>query len=158
LAPNNPRLLEEQGKVLILFARHYRAVGDIKAARDAATRAGDLYTQLEAKPESATGATRLRSVALDDRGNTLLAEGDRAGALKAYEESLQIDRRLTAADPGNAVWARDLIVFNVKLAGVADNPAMVRKHYAAALAITRDLARSGRLAPADGWSMLYRRA
>ena len=80
-----------------------------------------------------------------------VAEGDRAGALKAYEESLAIRRRLAAADPGNAGWARDLIVSNVKLAGLAENPALVRKHYAAALAIAEDLAKRGRLAPADAW-------
>ena len=34
--PQNPRLLEEQGKVLILFARHCQAVGDLKAADAAA--------------------------------------------------------------------------------------------------------------------------
>ena len=39
LAPNNTRLLEEQGKVLILFARHYLRVGDVRAAKDAAARA-----------------------------------------------------------------------------------------------------------------------
>ena len=39
LAPENPRLLDEQGKVLILFARHYQAMGDLKASNAAASRA-----------------------------------------------------------------------------------------------------------------------
>ncbi len=46
-----------------------------------------------------------------------VAEGDRAGALKAYEESLEIARRLAAADPGNAGWARDV---SVSLSKVGD--------------------------------------
>jgi hypothetical protein len=84
-------------------------------------------------------------------GAVRMAAGDRAGALTAYEESLEIGRRLAAADPGNADWARDLIFSHVKLAGVADDHAMVRKHYADALAIAEDLMNKGRLAPADAW-------
>ena len=84
-------------------------MGDIKAAEGAATRARDLYAQLEADRERADAA-RLRSVALNDDGDILMDEGDRAGALKAYEESLEIARRLAAADPGNAGWARDVSV------------------------------------------------
>lgn len=109
LAPDNPRLLEEQGKVLILFARHYRTVGDIEAAQDAAARARAIYAQLEARSGN-EGATRLRSVALNDQGDALLAAGDRAGALAAYEEGLEIRRRLSAGDPGNVEWARDVYV------------------------------------------------
>jgi hypothetical protein len=35
IAPDNSRLMEQQGKLLILFARHYQAMGDIKAAKAA---------------------------------------------------------------------------------------------------------------------------
>ncbi len=76
-----------------------------------------------------------------------VAEGDRAGALQAYEESLEIARRLAAADPGNAGWARDLIVSNVKLRRWP----ITAPWYEAlrgGLAIAEDLAKSGRLAPA----------
>ena len=41
---------------------------------------------------------------------TCAARGDRTGALAAYEESLAIMRKLTAADPGNAGWQRDVSV------------------------------------------------
>ncbi len=67
LAPDNPRLLEEQGKVLILFARHYQAVGDIKAAEAAAARARDLYAELEARPEQHGGS---RAIAFHRSGRT----------------------------------------------------------------------------------------
>ena len=39
-----------------------------------------------------------------------VAQGDLAGALAAYEESLTIARDLAARDPGNAGWARDVSV------------------------------------------------
>ena len=35
--------------------------------------------------------------------------GDRAGALAAYQESLDIDRKLAAQDPGNAQAQRDVV-------------------------------------------------
>ena len=108
LAPNNPRLLEEQGRVLILFARHYQAVGDIEAWKAAAKRARDLFAELEAWSDGTEEAARLRSVALDERGDASMAEGDRAGALKAYEESLEIRRRLAVPIPATPNGARRL--------------------------------------------------
>ena len=50
------------------------------------------------------------SVRLGKVGDVQLANGDRAGALAAYEESLAIMRKLVAADPGDAGWQRDLSV------------------------------------------------
>ena len=47
-----------------------------------------------------------------------VAQGDLAGALAAYEESLAIRRDLAAADPGNAGWQRDLSVSLNKLGDV----------------------------------------
>jgi tetratricopeptide (TPR) repeat protein len=38
----------------------------------------------------------------------LLAQGDLAGALAAYGESLAVAQRLAAADSSNAGWQRDL--------------------------------------------------
>lgn len=60
LAPNSPRLPEEQGRLLIQFARHYQAVGDIKAWKAAAERARDLFAELEARPDGTAEAARLR--------------------------------------------------------------------------------------------------
>ena len=126
--------------------------GDIRAgALKAYAESLEILRRLAAPDPGNASWARNVSVSLNKVGDVRVAEGDRAGALQAFEESLDIRRRLAAADPGNADWARDLIVSNVKLAGVADNRAMVRKHYAAALAIAEDLAKRGRLAPADAW-------
>ena len=43
------------------------------------------------------------SVSLDRVGDVRLAEGNRAGALAAYEESLAISRKFAAADPAGGV-------------------------------------------------------
>ena len=36
--------------------------------------------------------------------------GDRDGALKAYEDGLDIAKRLAARNPNNAEWQRDLFL------------------------------------------------
>jgi hypothetical protein len=43
-------------------------------------------------------------------GSVLKAQGDPAGALKAYRDALAIRENLAASDPGNAEWRRDLSV------------------------------------------------
>jgi hypothetical protein len=56
--------------------------------------------------------------------------------------------------PDNAVWQRDLIVANVKLAEVAaeaGESAAARGHYQAALDIAVALRDAGRLGPVDAW-------
>ena len=47
-------------------------------------------------------------------GDVLRDQGDLAGALEAYRESLAVRRRLAAADPSNAGWQRDLTVSHDK--------------------------------------------
>ena len=43
-------------------------------------------------------------------GDVQMAQGDLAGALKSYNDSLAIRDRLAKSDPGNAGWQRDLSV------------------------------------------------
>ena len=43
-------------------------------------------------------------------GDVQVAQGDLAGALKSYQDSLAIRDRLAKSDPGNAGWQRDLSV------------------------------------------------
>ena len=49
-------------------------------------------------------------------GDVQVAQGDLAGALKSYCDSLAIIDRLAKSDPGNAGWQRDLSVSYAKLA------------------------------------------
>ena len=51
-------------------------------------------------------------------GDVLVAQGDGAGALTAYRESLAIRERLAASDPSNASWQRDLSVSHTKVGDV----------------------------------------
>ena len=84
-----------------------------------------------------------------------VAQGDLPGALQAFTESKNIADKLAAADPGNAEWQRDLIVSHWKLADLLermpDRAAEAAGHWSQALAIARNLAATGRLAPTDAY-------
>ena len=55
-------------------------------------------------------ALREKSVALNQQGNVQSEQGDLAGALKSYRDSLGITEKLAKQDPGNARWQSDLSV------------------------------------------------
>ena len=59
-----------------------------------------------------------RCVLVADQGDVLRDQGDLAGALAAYRESLAVRRRLAEADPSNAGWQRDLSVSHEKIGDV----------------------------------------
>ena len=85
-------------------------------------------------------------------GDVLVAQGDLAGALKSYRDSLAIRDRLAKSDPGNAGWQRDLSVSYSKIGDVQ----VAQGDLAGALKSYRDsLAISDRLAKSDpgnaGW-------
>jgi tetratricopeptide (TPR) repeat protein len=57
-------------------------------------------------------------VSYDRIGDVQTAQGEFAGALKSYSDSLAIAERLAKTDPGNAGWQRDLSVSLSNLASV----------------------------------------
>ncbi len=79
------------------LGRMYQEAGRLPEARQAATRAA----------ETADGQ-RDRSVALNELGDVLVAQGDLAGARQRFQDSLDIAKRLADADPSSAVLQRDV--------------------------------------------------
>ena len=60
-----------------------------------------------------------RSVGLYEKvGNVQVAQGDLAGALKSYRDSLAVRERLAQSEPGNAGWQSDLSVSYEKVGNV----------------------------------------
>ena len=85
------------------------------------------------------------AVSYDKVGDVLVAQGNLAEALKAYQDSLAIRDRLAKADPGNAGWQRDLSVSYDKIGDVLvaqGNLAEALKSYQDSLAITDRLAKA----------------
>jgi hypothetical protein len=70
-----------------------------------------------------TGNERDESVALNELGDVLVAQGNLAEALKSFRDRLAIRDRLAKAAPGNAGWQFDLVVSNWKLAANGDDAA-----------------------------------
>ena len=87
-------------------------------------------------------AIREESVSFDQHGDVQSAQGDLAGALKSYRDSLAIREKLSKQDPGNAEWQRDLSVGynNVgKVQSAQGDLAGALKSFNDALAITEEL-------------------
>jgi hypothetical protein len=55
-------------------------------------------------------------------GDVLRQQGDLAGALVAYQETLQLRQRLTESEPSNAGWQRDLSVSQKKVRDLLHAP------------------------------------
>jgi predicted negative regulator of RcsB-dependent stress response len=118
-------------------ARHHR---ECRGERLATSDPGDA------------GWQRDLSVSYNKVGDVQVAQGDRAGALKSYRDSLAIAERLATSDPGNAGWQRDLSVSYEKVGDVQ----VAQGDLAGALKSYRDsLAIAERLATSDpgnaGW-------
>ena len=75
-----------------------------------------------------------------------MAQGDRAGAIAAYSESLDIRRELSAKGPGNALWQTEVVKSLGNLAQAGDDP---RGRLSEAFQIVNRLKSQGKLKPAQ---------
>ena len=95
--------------------------------------------------ESTPELRRSEAAALIDLVDTLLAVGDTKAALAAAERARSISEDLTASDPGNAQWQRDVSVALNKIGDVrlaTGDRTGARAAYEEGLAIMRKLAAS----------------
>jgi len=116
--------------------------------------AGNLPAALRAAQAAAKTATedRDRSVAQDDIGDVLVAQGDGPGALAAYRKGLAIADGLAARDPANVQWQIDVAVSCAKLGTHAELTESERQNYLRrGLEIQQELNTSNRLAPNQNW-------
>jgi tetratricopeptide (TPR) repeat protein len=131
------------------------AQGDLAGALQAYEDARRVRERLAASDPGNAGWQRDLSVSWNKLGDVRVAQGDLAGALEAYQQDLAIAEGLAGSDPGNAGWQRDLIESHWSMAKVLERlperKAEAGTHWREALAITRRLADSGRLAPPDAY-------
>ena len=137
LDPDNVWIWIELGDLWVMRGSLAEAAKAFLGAREAAAR---------------TGNDRDLSASYERVGNVQVAQGDLAGALKSYRDSLAIADRLAKSDPGNAGWQHDLSVSYEKVGNVQ----VVQGDLAGALKSYRDsLAIRDRLAKSDpgnaGW-------
>ncbi len=104
----------------------YDKIGDVqKASRRPCGRAEILFRQPrhkraagEIRSRQCGLAARSLGVAMTRSATCRSTQGDLAGALKSYSDSLAIRDRLAKSDPGNAGWQRDLSVSYNKVGDV----------------------------------------
>ena len=119
----------------IEIARLEQVAGTLDAARKA----------MDAALQTDVGDERLRSVALADLGDVLVAQGNLPEALKSFRDGLAIAERLAQSDPGNAGWQRDLSVATNEIGDVLvaqGNLPEALKSFRDGLAIRERLAQS----------------
>jgi predicted negative regulator of RcsB-dependent stress response len=118
-------------------------LGDLWRLTGSLESAANAYQSAEAAARH-TGDERDLSVSHDRIGDVLVAQGDRDGALKAYQAGLAIAEALAGRDPANTEWQRDLSVSHNKIGDVlvaqGDRDGAL-KAYQAGLAIAETLAR-----------------
>ena len=136
-----------------------RSVGVVREGRRRAGGAGRPCGRAHVLPATASpsptglaksdpgnaGWQRDLSVSYEKVGDVQMAQGDLAGALKSYRDSLAIAERLAKSDPGNAGWQRDLSVSYNKVGDVQvaqGDLAGALQSYRAGLAIGERLAKS----------------
>ena len=88
----------------------------ILPARSSPTATASPSDRLAQSDPGNAGWQRDLSVSYEKVGDVQVAQGDLAGALKSYRDSLAIRDRLAQSDPGNAGWQRDLSVSYNELA------------------------------------------
>src|SRR5262245_59224293 len=142
---STPELRHRKAWMLIQFARSYAILGNTGKQFARASEAYRLLAGLAAENPRDTTYQRDLAVANMEIGDAQEAQGDLAGALKSFRESLAIRERLAQSDPGNAYWLPDLSVAferigNVQVAQGDLTGAL--KSYRDSLAIDERLAQS----------------
>ncbi len=139
----SPELDREKARMRLQIARNFRIVGKTDRQIAHATAAEHLLRALVRRNKKDLEAQGWLSDALGERGDALVVRGDLANALKSYEASLEIRKRLAEAKPKDATWSLSLSAALDKIGDVrvAQNDlSLALDSYEASLAIKKRLA------------------
>jgi tetratricopeptide (TPR) repeat protein len=100
---------ELAGFMLFNLRDALQPIGRLNLLGMVAEKSLEYYENLPEEGETPE-VLRGRSVALNNVGGVLHARGDLEAALRSYRASLAIMARLTAEEPRNAAWQRDLAI------------------------------------------------
>jgi tetratricopeptide (TPR) repeat protein len=113
-----PRLRYEKAWMLIAFARNYELLGDTAKWGERAEEARQILAALSEEEPGNTDYLSTLGLAQDELSRRLVAQGDVAGALNGYRNSVVITTALLKAEPDNATWQRDLAVSEDRIGDV----------------------------------------
>jgi tetratricopeptide (TPR) repeat protein len=138
-----PELRYRKAWMLIQFARNYAMLGDTGKRFARANEASRLLSGLAADKPDDPNYQRGLSVAYDEVGDVLVAQGNLPEALRSFRDGLAIAERLAKTEPDNADSQRNLSVVYISIG----NTLMAQGNLPAALQSFRDgLAIAERLA------------
>jgi eukaryotic-like serine/threonine-protein kinase len=141
-ATNDPALLRDRAAMLNEFVRTYFAVGDLRAAEQAARESLDLFSKLSKSRPDDPKASRDLMLAINELGVVEAGLGDRAQALELYERALLMARALAKADPEDALAQGDLALSLERVGGLrfaGGNRTSAQASYEESIAILRTL-------------------
>ncbi len=137
------RLLSSRAAMYNEFVEVYLAVGNSEAAAAAARKSVAAAERRAAGSGATPEIRRQLAMGLLKSGDALHEVGDRAGARRAYEESLHIRQSLLRDDPSNEVANREVAIALVRLGGVDESEeklAAAEARYRSSLEIRQQLA------------------
>ena len=105
-----PELRRSEAVTLGELVSTLLALGDTKAALEAAQRARKIMEEVSGADPDNSQWQRDQSIADEELGDVLMATGRREEALTEYRRGLTIRERLAAADPDNTQRQRDLSI------------------------------------------------
>lgn len=120
-----------------------KANGDGKTAQEKLLQAHESLKKAAAAEPDNTVRQRDLSVSHERIGDLSVANGDRAAALKSYQDSLTIAQTLVELDPKQVEWQTDIVVSYFKLSEV--EPAKKTQYLQDALKILQTLHAENRL-------------
>jgi tetratricopeptide (TPR) repeat protein len=94
--------------MLRAFAENYIELGDLDKARDRAQECADIARSLRQQREGGVAASRALAGCLAKIANALSTRSLFNDSIRAYQESVELQRALLAADPGNTELQADL--------------------------------------------------
>jgi tetratricopeptide (TPR) repeat protein len=94
-------------------------IGRLDIMQNTQNMVDDYYRELGDEAADASVA-RNRGVALSNKGNMLLAEGDREGALREFRAALAVSESLAASDPNNTLWQSDVSLDHSKVGALLE--------------------------------------
>lgn len=145
LGRESPQLRYRRAWMMIEFARDYAVLGNTSAQRARVSDAHHVMHELVSENPGSNTFQRGLSVADEELGDVLVAQGNLREALKSYRESLTIRAKLTQEDRASAGWRRDLSLAYERtgdvLVGLGNLPEAL-KSYRDGLAIAERLAKA----------------
>ena len=95
------------------------AIGRLDIMQNTQDMVDEYYRELGSEAGDASVA-RNRGVALSNKGNMLLAQGDREGALREFRAALAVSESLAASDPNNTLWQSDVSLDHSKIGALLE--------------------------------------